>query len=476
MIDVQRILQENGSSCGNIGLPSPQGESRGDPLAHQDPPPSFDDLTDEQQHLVESVLQSVLVNAGDSSVQNLHYVDAPGGSGKTYVFNKLAAHLRHLNRRVACAAWTGIATTLMTSGRTIHGLFKLPVPVLENCTCNIPPTSEHADLLRGVDLFIVDEASMIPSHALHAIDRCLQDITQESRPFGGKTLLLGGDFRQVLPVVPRVPPAVIIDTYLKRSPLWPLFQQHRLTRNMRALPGESDFASWLLQLGNGELNDTSEQLETIDIPPACVCEGDIIDEVFLTADSSGLHDKVILTPKNEHCLAVNERVLATIPGEGRTYLSADSVKCDNQEEGQNYPVEFLNSLTPSGMPPHRLNLKVNAVVMLLRNLSLSQGLCNGTRLKVTQMHNNCIQATILTGANHGNRVLIPRIKLAPSAICVREATISPSTGIIDDHKQSAGSNIPESGPLSPFTCLLSWSTLCGILQSKVHGNSEGESY
>jgi len=65
------------------------------------------------------------------------------------------------------------------------------------------------------------------------------------------------------------------------------------------------------------------------------------------------------------------------------------------------------------MPQHRLNLKVNAVMMLLRNLSQRQGLCNGTRLKVTQMH-NCIQAKILTGANQGQTVLFLRIKLAPS--------------------------------------------------------------
>ena len=54
--------------------------------------------------------------------------------------------------------------------------------------------------------------------------------------------------------------------------------------------------------------------------------------------------------------------------------------------------------------------------MLLRNLSLQQGLCNGTRLRVTHLHSNCIQATILTGASQGNAVLIPRIKLAPSDI------------------------------------------------------------
>ena len=53
------------------------------------------------------------------------------------------------------------------------------------------------------------------------------------------------------------------------------------------------------------------------------------------------------------------------------------------------------------------------MAMLLRNLSLRQGLCNGTRLKVTKLHHNCIQTTILQGKNRGEIILIPRIKLVP---------------------------------------------------------------
>ena len=329
--DIDRLLRENGTNCGAIGLPTPHGEASDEPSALE-PEPSFDDLTDEQRHLMDSVLRSV--EGEEETVPRLHYVDAPGGSGKTYVFNKITSHLRHHNKTVACAAWTGIATTLMTSGRTVHNLFKLPVPVVDNSTCNVSPTSEQAATLRAVDLFIIDEASMIPSHALHAMDRCLQDITQDSHPFGGKAMLLGGDFRQVLPVVPRAPPAVVIDTCLKRSPMWPLFKQHRLTRNMRALPGESEFAAWLLQLGNGTLNNTTVEPETVEIPPACVCEGDLVDEVFSAADSDQLHNRVILSPKNEHCLQVNERVLGTLPGEARVYLSADAVKCDDEARRQ----------------------------------------------------------------------------------------------------------------------------------------------
>ena len=66
------------------------------------------------------------------------------------------------------------------------------------------------------------------------------------------------------------------------------------------------------------------------------------------------------------------------------------------------------------MPRHKLNLKVGSVVMLLRNLSLRDGLCNGTRLKVCNLQDNIIDAEILTGFFAGQRTLIPRITFCPN--------------------------------------------------------------
>lgn len=63
--------------------------------------------------------------------------------------------------------------------------------------------------------------------------------------------------------------------------------------------------------------------------------------------------------------------------EARVYYSNDSVEC---ADGTMYPIEFLNSLRLSGMPAHKLVLKVGAPIILLRNLQPSGGLCNGTRL------------------------------------------------------------------------------------------------
>ena len=108
-------------------------------------------------------------------------------------------------------------------------------------------------------------------------------------------------------------------------------------------------------------------------------------------------------------------MLQLLPGECRTYASVDSAVCD-EEEATNYPLEFLHSLTPSGMPPHTLNLKVGAVVMLLRNLNIKEGLSNGTRLIVKRIHRNVVDAEILLGTHEGKRVLIPRLVLAPSDV------------------------------------------------------------
>ena len=102
------------------------------------------------------------------------------------------------------------------------------------------------------------------------------------------------------------------------------------------------------------------------------------------------------------------------PGEGQTYLSADSVAEDDLHN--TYSTDFLNSVTVSGMPPHAMTLKVGAPVMLLQNLRAGpgNGLQNGTRLIILQLRKRVIEAEIASGVNKGKSVLISCIPIAPS--------------------------------------------------------------
>ena len=400
-----------------FGLPEPVGDHPGyeEDVGNNDI--DMNSLNIEQRQIFNAVVASAFsVDRGEQAENRLFYVDAPGGSGKTYLFNKLYEYLNANNIKTNTSAWTGIAATLLRGGKTLHSIFKLPVPLSETSVCNVPPNSEQGNFLKQVKVFIIDEASMIPCYALKAIDKCLRDIMNTQTAFGGKVILLGGDFRQVLPVVPRAPPAAVLDVCLKRSDLWHSFHQMSLTQNMRANANEKEFSRWLLQMGNGSIQSSLDGVasDVIDIPERCTCNGSLISEVFDNCTAEEMKARVILCPKNSECLAVNEEILRMLPSENKTYLSTDSVSCDNDEEAQNYPMEFINSLTPSGMPPHRLNLKVGAIIMLLRNLSITQGLCNGTRLEVIQLHKHSIEASIISGSHAHNRVLIPRIKLNPS--------------------------------------------------------------
>jgi ATP-dependent DNA helicase PIF1 len=98
-------------------------------------------------------------------------------------------------------------------------------------------------------------------------------------------------------------------------------------------------------------------------------------------------------------------------GEEKVYYSFDEAVDDPNNY---YPEEFLNTLTPSGLPPHVLKLRINCPVILLRNIDPAKGLCNGTRLVVRDFQKNVIDAEIVFGQHAGTRVFLPRIPLCPS--------------------------------------------------------------
>ena len=127
-------------------------------------------------------------------------------------------------------------------------------------------------------------------------------------------------------------------------------------------------------------------------------------------------ERTILTSRNDDVDDINEEMLRQFPGEEREFLSADSVK-GNENNGDGellYPVEYLNSINCSGLPLSRLKLKIGCPVMVLRNLNPGEGVCNGSRGVITRMSNRVLEIKLLTGEHAGKHVFIPRLSITPS--------------------------------------------------------------
>nr|XP_043618497.1 uncharacterized protein LOC122590227 [Erigeron canadensis] len=276
-----------------------------------------------------------------------------------------------------------------------------------------------AHLLTETSLIIWDEAPMSDRKCFESLDRTLKDLLNNTtQPFGGKSILLGGDFRQTLPVKRKASKETILASSLPRSYLWSKFKILKLTENMRLRkpdlqPEEiielSRFSSWLLAIGDGILGtphkDEPKNTKTIKIPCNYMIpfhENAIINLIHFIYDTNTLQnppaitlsEKAIDCPKNETAEEINKKVLNMAPGKTTTYLSTDLIVPHTGDQGDTevlYPTEYLNTLTFNAIPPHQLELKVNTPIILLRNLNQSEGLCNGTRLIVTQMLHKCCQ-------------------------------------------------------------------------------------
>lgn len=74
---------------------------------------------------------------------------------------------------------------------------------------------------------------------------------------------------------------------------------------------------------------------------------------------------------------LNDIIIDQFPGEEHNLLSFDEVEGDTHNL---YHQEYLNTIATGSLPPHILNLKKGAPLMLLRNIDPRYGLCNGTRL------------------------------------------------------------------------------------------------
>lgn len=392
---------------------------------------SFDDLnlyvqTNEPKLLPEQkIVYDTIMHAVAAQQGGFFFLDAAGGTGKTFLIALILAQIRSQGNIALAIASSGIAATLLDGGRTAHSALKLPLNIQTNdsAVCNIKKHSGMGQVITKCQIIIWDECTMSHKHSLEALNRSLQDLKGNDRLFGGVLILLSGDFRQTLPVIPRSTYADEINACFKSSSLWRSVHKLKLTTNMRVQihndPSAAHFSKQLLDIGNGimPINPLTQTLKLPDdfciIVPS---RDDLIEKVFpdLQANLQNhqwLSERAILAAKNVDVDAINIQIQNNVANQEFTFHSIDTVV--DEDDAVNFTTEFLNSLDVPGLPPHSLKLKIGSPIILLRNLNAPK-LCNGTRLVLKKILGNIIEATIITGKFKGEHVLLPRIPMIPT--------------------------------------------------------------
>ena len=180
----------------------------------------------------------------------------------------------------------------------------------------------------------------------------MQDIRKKSSPFGALTVLLTGDWRQILPVVRHGSRPDIVEATLKCLHLWQIVTRLQLTQNMRAkLRGESSqFADFLLSIEGGKKNTTkTKDIFFIKLPDDMTVENEkeLLDFIFggienNCTDSAWLSSRSIICPTNSEVDAINNTIISIFPGDVKIYRNNDSV----EESEHQYLIENFNTCAP----------------------------------------------------------------------------------------------------------------------------------
>ncbi|KAG5561531.1 hypothetical protein RHGRI_004540 [Rhododendron griersonianum] len=248
-------------------------------------------LNDEQSSAYTTIVTSVFENKGTT-----FFLNGGARTGKTFLYNIVATKCRSLGHIVVCVASSGIASLLLIGGRTAHSTFSIPLDVLENSFCSFSKQSLQAELFRNTKLIIWDEVPMQHRYCDEAVNRTLQDICDNTKPFGGITI--GTNPQETVEL-----PSTI-----------------RKCRNLTEL-----------------LFMVYPQLD-----------------VAGTVTSTFLIERTILSARNDDVSAINIAALNAFPGDVTSYFVADKMSNDDEHDRtitNRYPPVFLNSLNPSGLPP-----------------------------------------------------------------------------------------------------------------------------
>ena len=346
-------------------------------------------LSAEQRAAVATVMESVMNHVGF----NVFGMFCSAGTGKTLFANYLACSLRSQGRVVACVAASALAASLLEGGHTAHHTLHIPIPANEASYCSF--TIAERMIMMKADLLIWDEASMISKAIADTVDRTFQDIMNDNRPFGGKTVIFIGDFKQLLPVIRGGSGE---NHTIQRCDWWPLIQRLEFHLNWRACR-DPEFSAMLESVGTGIMAD-------VPIPIECQARNPsvLIDRVFGDNLYHADIDAMVLTLTLDDADVINNYCIDKLSGVVREAHAADTyLNCRHLDM---YPKEIVAGIRMPGAPPCCLKLKLGGRYMIIKNMM--QSVFNGVRCQLVAFAGNkCVFVKLISGPGSGQTILLP---------------------------------------------------------------------
>ncbi|XP_025647859.1 uncharacterized protein [Arachis hypogaea] len=282
---------------------------------------SLNTMTDEQRTAFDIIIDSVNNDRG-----GFFFLYGYGGTGKTFIWRTLSAYLRSSGNTVLNVASSGIASLLLPNGRTAHSRFKIPLSINEDSICNIKQGTPLSKLICKAKLIIWDEAPMLSKYCYEALDKSLKDILRfepsfnTDIPFGGKVVVLGGDFRHILPVIPMGSRQDIVQASISSSYLWQFCTILKLSKNMRLTAGgdSTDGESEVVIPKDILINDTDDGFHNL--------VTFVYADLLLNLNNIDyFKERTILAPTLEVVHDVNNTIMEYINADEKVYLSSDSL-------------------------------------------------------------------------------------------------------------------------------------------------------
>jgi hypothetical protein len=421
----------------------------------------YSTMNTEQRSVIDT-LSKELEDIKNKNTAKCYFIDAPGGTGKTYCLNAFIHLCLSMGLKILVTSSTGVSAILLKGGRTSHSQFKFPLNqnTADFTKGTLKATEALGKALYEADVVIIDEGNMLHKKLWELLHYNCVDLHHRFHPqlhrtyhtpFAGKLIIGSGDPRQCIPITQYADRTTIVESVMNRSFLWVHFKELHLTINERVMRNAANvpegirhnyrhFAEQILKLGSGTFPMYDTFNSSVDISKIVhtrtTLETSLKDFVFWCypelqegtsseihpqpKDIFSIHEKAILCALNEEVDEVNKIAVELMNGTHRQFFSADEHVKNDDDDDDDIPIETLHSIQKGGLPPHVLDLKIGCPVILLRNINPKIGLCNGTKLIVHQFierlgHCVCIEFEIVTEGDHkGHIVSLPRIQFTTS--------------------------------------------------------------